>query len=64
MDKTFKLIPRLTNWEDILDVMSPDKWSAAAMFQATRMFASNMSEGSNYTDGPLDIRGHLCSNKS
>ena len=43
--QTFKLIPRLTNWEDILDVMSPDKWSAAAMFQATRMFASNMSEG-------------------
>ena len=32
--------------------MSPDKWSAAAMFQATRMFASNMSEGSNNTDGP------------
>jgi len=45
LPKTFKLIPRLTNWEDILDVMSPDKWSAAAMFQATRMFASNMSEG-------------------
>ena len=31
--------------------MSPDKWSAAAMFQATRMFASNMSEGSNNTHG-------------
>ena len=34
--------------------MSPDKWSAAAMFQATRMFASNMSEGLNNTDGPLE----------
>jgi len=45
LPKTFKLLPRLTNWEDILDVMAPDKWSAAAMFQATRMFASNMSEG-------------------
>lgn len=45
MPKTFKLIPRLTNWEDILDVMAPDKWSAAAMYQATRIFASNMSEG-------------------
>jgi len=45
MPKSFKLIARLTNWEDILDVMSPEKWSAAAMFQATRMFASNMSEG-------------------
>jgi len=45
MPKTFKLIPRLTNWEEILDVMAPDKWSAAAMYQATRVFASNMSEG-------------------
>ncbi|CAG5111657.1 Oidioi.mRNA.OKI2018_I69.chr2.g5938.t1.cds [Oikopleura dioica] len=45
MPKSFKLIPRLTNWEDILDVMAPEKWSAAAMYQATRMFASNMSEG-------------------
>ena len=25
--------------------MAPEKWSAAAMYQATRMFASNMSEG-------------------
>lgn len=45
LPKTFKLIPRLVNWEDILDIMAPDKWSSAAMFQATRMFASNMSEG-------------------
>ena len=43
--QTFKLIPRLTNWEEILDVMAPDKWSAAAMYQATRIFASNMGEG-------------------
>ena len=34
--------------------MSPDKWSAAAMFQATRMFASNMSEGWINMDRPSD----------
>lgn len=34
--------------------MSPDKWSAAAMFQATRMFASNMSEGWINMDHPWD----------
>jgi len=44
MPKTFKLIPRLHNWEDILDVMAPDKWTAAAMYQATRIMASNMGD--------------------
>ncbi len=43
LPKAFKVIPSLPNWEEILYVTEPDKWSAAAMFQATRIFASNLS---------------------
>jgi len=38
------MMPRLRNWEEILFITEPDKWSAAAMYQATRIFASNLSE--------------------
>lgn len=41
--KAFKVIPSLTNWEDVLYLTEPDKWSAAAMFQATRIFVSNLN---------------------
>ncbi|GMT18724.1 hypothetical protein PFISCL1PPCAC_10021 [Pristionchus fissidentatus] len=41
--KAFKLIPKLVNWEQILYLTNPDKWSAAAMYEATRLFASNLN---------------------
>ncbi len=41
--KAFKVIPALSNWEDILYLTDPDNWSAAAMYQATRIFASNLN---------------------
>lgn len=40
----FKMIPALSNWEEILYVTEPEAWSAAAMYQATRIFASNLKE--------------------
>ncbi|KAF5192693.1 Bystin [Thalictrum thalictroides] len=40
--KAFKHIPSLEVWEDVLYLTEPEKWSANAMFQATRIFASNM----------------------
>lgn len=43
LPKAFKVIPSLTNWEDVLYMTEPDKWSAAAMFQATRTFVSNLN---------------------
>lgn len=43
LPKAFKVIPSLTNWEDVLYLTEPDKWSAAAMFQATRIFVSNLN---------------------
>ena len=43
LPKAFKVIPSLANWEEILYLTDPDKWTAAAMFQATRIFSSNLT---------------------
>jgi len=42
--KAFKIIPVLTNWEDILYLTRPDEWSPHSWFVATRLFASNLNE--------------------
>lgn len=42
--KAFKIIPSLRNWEQILYITDPPSWSAAAMYQGTRIFASNLKE--------------------
>ncbi|CAD5224299.1 unnamed protein product [Bursaphelenchus xylophilus] len=38
--KAFKSIPALKNWEQILEITQPDKYTAAAMLHATRLFAA------------------------
>ncbi|XP_062605580.1 bystin-like [Saccostrea cucullata] len=43
LPKAFKIIPSLRNWEQVLYLTEPDSWSAAAMYQATRIFASNLN---------------------
>ena len=43
LPKAFKVIPSLCNWEEVLYLTNPDKWTASAMLQATRIFASNLS---------------------
>ena len=43
LPKAFKVIPKLSNWEEVLHLTDPEKWTAAAMFQATRIFSSNLS---------------------
>ncbi|VDN18392.1 unnamed protein product [Gongylonema pulchrum] len=42
LPKAFKVLPKMINWEQLLYLTNPDKWSAAAMYQATRIFASNL----------------------
>jgi len=42
--KAFKIIPALSNWEQVLWMTRPDEWSPTACYQATRMFASNLNE--------------------
>lgn len=44
LPKAFKIIPALSNWEQILYITEPEAWTAAAMYQATRIFASNLKE--------------------
>jgi len=43
LPKAFKVIPSLTNWEEVLYLTRPDKWTPQAMFAATRIFASNLN---------------------
>lgn len=42
--KAFKIIPKLRNWEQILFITEPHNWSAAAMFQGTRIFSSVLAQ--------------------
>ena len=42
MPKAIKSVPTMANWEDVLYLMEPENWSPNAMYQATRIFASNM----------------------
>lgn len=41
--KAFKIIPNLSNWEEVLFLTAPDKWTPHALYQATRIFASNLN---------------------
>jgi len=41
--KPFKIIPSLANWEEVLYCTDPDTWTPAAMYQATRIFTSNLN---------------------
>ncbi|CAL5188340.1 unnamed protein product [Lathyrus oleraceus] len=40
--KAFKFIPSMKNWEEVLYITEPEKWSPNALYQATRLFASNL----------------------
>ncbi|KAL4429375.1 hypothetical protein ABPG77_005149 [Micractinium sp. CCAP 211/92] len=42
--KAFKVIPNLQNWEEILYLTEPENWSPHAVYQATRMFVSNLNQ--------------------
>ncbi|XP_067934604.1 bystin-like [Watersipora subatra] len=41
--KAFKVVPTLSNWEQILYIMQPESWSAASIYQATRIFSSSLN---------------------
>lgn len=40
--KAFKVIPTLRNWQDILALTAPQNWTPNAMFEATKIFSSNL----------------------
>lgn len=41
--KAFKIVPSLSNWEEILWLTEPENWSPNAIYAATRLFASNLN---------------------
>lgn len=43
LPKVFKIIPSLSNWEEIIFLTTPENWSPAATRQATKIFASNLN---------------------
>lgn len=42
LPKAFKIIPTLRNWQDVLYVTNPGAWSTQAMYEATKLFVSNL----------------------
>ncbi|ANB12960.1 Enp1p [Sugiyamaella lignohabitans] len=42
LPKAFKIIPSLRNWQDILYVTNPAAWSTQAVYEATKLFVSNL----------------------
>ncbi|KAJ2077231.1 snoRNA-binding rRNA-processing protein [Coemansia sp. RSA 988] len=40
--KAFKVIPSIRNWEEVMYLTNPDTWTPHAVYQATRIFVSNM----------------------
>ena len=43
LPKAFKVVPSLHNWEEVLYLTRPDRWTPQAMYAATRIFASNLN---------------------
>ena len=44
LPKAFKIIPQLRDWEELVYVTNPDKWSPAVVYQATKLFASQANQ--------------------
>lgn len=42
LPKLFKVLPTLKNWEDVLYVTNPEKWTPHAVYEATKLFVSNL----------------------
>lgn len=42
LPKLFKVLPTLRNWEDVLYVTNPDMWTVHAVYEATKLFVSNL----------------------
>lgn len=43
LPKLFKVLPTIKNWEDLLYVTAPDNWTPNAVYEATRLFVSNLT---------------------
>lgn len=43
LPKVFKIIPGLSNWEEVLFLTNPETWTPHSTYAATRIFASNFN---------------------
>lgn len=43
LPKLFKVLPTIKNWEDLLYVTAPEAWTPNAVYEATRLFVSNLT---------------------
>lgn len=43
LPKPFRIIPSLLNWEEILSLTKPEKYTPQAMYQATKLFTSSLN---------------------
>lgn len=43
LPKLFKVIPSLRNWQDVLYVTNPEEWSPHVVYEATKLFVSNLT---------------------
>lgn len=43
LPKAFNILPVTENWEEIIELTNPSTWSPQAMFEATKMFSSNLN---------------------
>ena len=43
LPKAFKVIPMVSNWEELLFLTQPHRWSRHAVYEATKIFASNLN---------------------
>lgn len=41
LPKPFKILPTVPRWEDILEITAPEKWTANACYEATKIFISS-----------------------
>lgn len=42
LPKGFKAVPSFPNWQQLLELTVPDRWTAASIYAATRIFVSNL----------------------
>lgn len=43
LPKLFKIIPQIANWEEVLFLTKPERWSPVATAEATKIFCSNLN---------------------
>lgn len=55
LPKLFKILPSLKNWQDVLYVTNPEKWTPHATYEATKLFVSNLtaSEAQKFVESVL-----------